>query len=76
MTQILPNHTQEEPIDIKFKKSSYCQDGGCIEVAVSQDDDTVYVRDNKQLNQKPLTFTKREWDVFVKGVKNNEFDVN
>jgi len=76
MAETTSEHTQKEFISTTFKKSSYCQDGGCIEVASSQDGSTVYVRDNKKLNRDPLVFTKSEWEVFVKGVKNNEFDVN
>lgn len=69
-----PNH--EESVNAAFKKSSYCQDGGCVEVATSQDGNIVYVRDNKKLDQAPLKFTKSEWDAFVKGVKNNEFNID
>lgn len=70
-----PSQLQEESISTTFKKSSYCQDGGCVEVASSQDGNIIYVRDNKHLDQKALTFTRNEWEVFVKGVKNHEFDV-
>jgi len=75
MTETASKHTQKEFISTTFKKSSYCQDGGCIEVATSQDGSVVYVRDNKKPNQEPLEFTNSEWRVFVKGVKNNEFDI-
>ncbi len=76
MLKVPSGQSQEESVSAPFKKSSYCQDGGCVEVATSQDGNTVYVRDNKKLDQAPLEFTKSEWEAFVKGVKNNEFNAS
>jgi predicted secreted Zn-dependent protease len=71
-------------------RSSYCRDDGCVEVefrtssysngqgdcvAVAKDGETVLVRDTKDPNGAALTFTTNEWDAFIKGVKDGEFDL-
>jgi len=47
-------------------------DVGCVEVAFAGD--VIAVRDSKAPDQAVLAFTPHEWDVFVRGVKNGEFD--
>lgn len=37
---------------------------------------TVYVRDSKNPNGGVLGFTDAEWDAFVKGAKDGEFDLS
>jgi hypothetical protein len=64
--------------DTKFKnwrKSSLSSGGdNCVEVAVATDG-SVGVRDSKQQARGPvLEFTPTEWDAFVGGVKDGEFD--
>ena len=59
-----------------FKKSSFSPlEGhlpGCVAVSISAD--VILVTDTK--NPGPtLYFTEREWDAFIKGVKNDEFDI-
>ncbi len=44
-------------------------------VAVKRDADSVSVRDTKDPTDTTLTFTKKEWSIFIDGVKNGEFDV-
>jgi len=58
-----------------FRKSSFCNAGTCVAVAV-QTDGTVFVRDTKDDNQPTLAFSRDEWSAFVKGVKHGEFDVD
>lgn len=54
----------------EFIKSSECSGGNCVEVNIT--DHTVTVRDAEG----DLTiFTHREWQDFVAGVKNGEFDI-
>ena len=58
-----------------FKISSYCVGGGCV--AVSTDSDgTIVVADSKTLSHcgPRLSFTSDEWDAFLAGVKNGEFE--
>lgn len=38
-------------------------------------DDEILIRDSKNPESPTLTFNKGEWDAFVKGVKDGEFDV-
>lgn len=64
-------------LDDDFKKSSFSalQYPMCVSVAISQNGD-VAVRDTKDKSKKTLHFNKGEWDAFIKGVKNNEFDIS
>jgi len=59
---------------IDYKTSSFCSLGDCVEVGQFQGG-SVTVRDTKDLERRvALTFTRDEWDAFVKGVKAGEFD--
>lgn len=57
-----------------FKTSSWT--GGtiarCVKVAITPRG--VAVRDSKDVNDNTLFFKKREWDAFLKGAKDGEFD--
>lgn len=60
--------------DKDFRKSSYSNGGtDCVEIA--QKDNTIAVRNSKDVNKNTVFFTRSEWEAFVSGVKNNEFDV-
>lgn len=63
--------------DSAFKKSSFTQRGGiitcCAEVAIKPEG--VAVRNSNDPTKNTVFFTNDEWLAFVKGVKNNEFDV-
>ena len=54
-------------------KSSLCNAGECVEVAMF--DGYIAVRDSKNKDQQPLIFTKKEWQTFLGGVELREFDV-
>lgn len=56
-----------------YKKSTFSGNCGCVEVGVTED--TVYVRDSKDTSKPPHVFTRREWQAFLDGVRNNEFDL-
>ena len=58
---------------LRFRTSSRCGSGGCVEVAPLPDGGAV-VRDSKDRTRDPLTFNRIEWADFVSGVKNGEFD--
>lgn len=59
-------------------RSSKCNCYDCVEVEFirlgSQSEPTVLVRDSKNPDV-VLRFTKAEWEVFVAGAKDGEFDV-
>ena len=59
---------------LQFRKSSYSQytPNACVEVANS--DNVVVIRDSKNCSGPRLEFSQAEWDAFIKGVKNGEFD--
>jgi hypothetical protein len=60
-----------------FKKSSFTNAPKpyptCVEVSISNDD--VLIRNSSSLNQGTIKYTLEEWDAFIKGVKNGEFDL-
>lgn len=53
-----------------WRTSSSCSAGGCVEVAITPG--LVQVRATGQ--DDALDFTCAEWDAFIAGVKNGEFD--
>jgi hypothetical protein len=56
---------------IKSSLSAY--NGNCVEVA-GLTNDRIRVRDSKHPRGAVLNFTPAEWDAFVGGVRNGEFD--
>jgi len=45
----------------------------CVQVAIKRQG--VAVRDSKDNDEKTLFFNRREWGIFVRGIKNGEFDI-
>lgn len=56
----------------QFRRSSFCGDGGCVEVATLPGDQ-IALRDSKNDDSPILTFTPEEWDAFVAGVLDGQF---
>lgn len=64
----------ESNSDSRWVKSSLSfSNGNCVEVA-SLSGGAVGVRDSKDSEGPVLRFTPAEWDAFVGGVRNGEFD--
>ena len=64
--------------DEGFKKSSFSESGvkkapDCVEVKRGGND--IKVRNSRFPNNDTLSFTSEEWDAFLQGVRNNEFNV-
>ena len=57
----------------EFRKSSFSMSNGCVEVAIQ--DDGVAVRDSKHRNGAVLEFSRSEWEAFLRGVGEGEFDL-
>jgi len=57
--------------DITWHQSSRCAQAECVEVAYVGDE--VWVRSSEEPTI--LAFTTAEWDAFVAGAKDGEFDV-
>ena len=55
-----------------WRKSTRSGTNGCVEVAL--DTTEVAVRDSKDRDGPVLSFTAHEWDAFLAGVRNGEFD--
>lgn len=58
-----------------FKSSKSDGASNCVETSIA-DDGTVGVRDSKNPAGPVLEFTPAEWDAFVGGAKDGEFDRN
>lgn len=64
-------HVHDIPV---YRKSSGCGENGCcVEVAICGCGETK-MRDSKDPAGPVLTFTPTEWDAFLKGAKDGEFD--
>lgn len=60
---------------LRWRKSSFSggEGGSCVEVAETSDGGR-YVRDTKNRSLPALYFTAAEWDAFIRGVRDGEFD--
>jgi hypothetical protein len=63
---------QENDIEPKWQRSSFCGSNACVEVAKL--DGSYVLRDSKQPNGPVLTFDRAEWTAFVAGVNAGEFN--
>ena len=57
----------------KWRKSSHSSQNGCVEGA--HGDDQIAVRDSKDPSGPMLLFTRLEWQAFLAGVQDGEFDL-
>lgn len=63
-----------QPQSLTWRKSSYSGSGdNCVEVAALPGGGQA-VRDSKNPDGPVLTFTPDEWNAFIEGVKDGEFD--
>jgi hypothetical protein len=67
------NNSVESAAQNWTKSSLSYGNGQCVEVA-GLSDDVIMVRDSKNAKGPVLGFTPGEWDAFVGGVRNGEFD--
>ena len=61
-----------DPSRAVWRKSSRSGTNGCVEVAL--DTAEVAVRDSKDRNGPVLRFNAHEWEAFLAGVRNGEFE--
>ncbi len=64
---------EPEPTGSWIKSSLSFSNGNCVEVA-SLPGGAIGVRDSKDATGPVLQFTAAEWDAFLGGVRNGEFD--
>ena len=62
-------------ISQEWKKSSRSGGNGGSCVEVRRHDGTIQVRDTKDREGPILTFTRREWEAFIGGAKDGDFDL-
>src|SRR5215831_4123523 len=60
--------------NLRWFKSSASASGACVEVAHLPGGE-VAVRDSKDRAKAPHVYTRREWEAFLIGAKNGEFDL-
>jgi hypothetical protein len=58
---------------VHWRRSSYCGNSSCVEVAIERDQ--IRVRDSKHLIGAVLVYDRGEWLTFIAGVKAGEFDL-
>lgn len=58
-----------------WRRSTYCSGANSTCVEVSINDAEVIVRDSKDPGGATLRFTVAEWEAFVMGARQGEFDV-
>lgn len=84
LASLMPNYNayyrshavrSDELAEALWKKSSWSSyNGNCVEIARLRDG-RIAVRDTKDKAAGPaLIFTRPEWDAFLSGAKNGEFD--
>lgn len=54
-------------------KGTWADTAWCV--AVKRSKNGVQIRDTKDVTNKTLSFTKKEWQVFIQGIKDGEFEV-
>lgn len=59
--------------NLHWFKSSFSAAGNCVEVAHLAGGGAA-VRDSKDRAKAPLVYTRSEWEAFLAGAKNGEFD--
>jgi hypothetical protein len=60
-------------LPVTWRKSSASATGDCVEVAICCD--AIFVRDSKQRHAHVLEFTFSEWNAFLSGVRQGEFEI-
>lgn len=60
--------------ELHWFKSSFSAAGNCVEVA-HLPGGSVGVRDSKDLSRAAHVYTRPEWEAFLAGVRNGEFDL-
>lgn len=68
-----PRETIVTPAQARWRKATRSGPNGCVEVAVVKGN--IAVRDSKHRQGAMLEFTPVEWQAFITGVRDGEFDL-
>jgi hypothetical protein len=68
-----PTRRTSTMLEPSFKISSFCHGGGCVGVAAGTGDSVIVINTAVDGLDR-LVFTAAEWDAFISGAKNCEFD--
>ena len=66
--------TEPATAALHWYKSSASAAGNCVEIA-HLPQGGIALRDSKNPARQPHTYTRTEWDAFLTGAKNGEFDI-
>jgi predicted secreted Zn-dependent protease len=58
--------------ELTWRTARSCDAGTCVQVA--RKGDTVLIRDSKNVAGPVLTYSGAEWDTFVQGIRQGDFD--
>lgn len=70
--EILWHHGGVQTDPPRWQRSSRCSGGTCVEVA--NIGGTVLLRDGKRPDRPAIEASAEEWDAFVTGIRDGEFD--
>ena len=61
----------QQPCSLSWEKSAASGGGACVEVAKAGG--MVFIRDSKDPSGPVLTFSRKEWEAFLVGVRTEQF---
>jgi hypothetical protein len=61
----------QQPCPLSWTKSTASGEGGCVEVAKARG--MIFIRDSKDPSGPVLTFSRKEWEAFLVGVRAEQF---
>jgi hypothetical protein len=64
---------EESPSTVTWIRSGRCDTGSCVEVAFVGDE--IAVRNSTEPDGRVVTFTRNEWQAFLGGVADGEFQL-
>jgi len=64
---------QEPDATKTWRRSTFCANDTCVEIAVSEDGDRILMRDAKDVSQPSLGFDRVAWARFVTEVQNGRY---
>jgi hypothetical protein len=69
---VKPFHTPPTPGGFVWRVARDCDGGNCIQVAPSAG--MILIGDTKNPDGPVLSYTRAEWDAFVAGIRQGDFD--
>jgi hypothetical protein len=67
--------TSDVPAGMEFTTSSYSAGTGSVEASLGPAEERTIAVRHSSLHDEVLVFTTAEWEAFIRGVKDGEFDL-